>query len=133
MAEMTPSKMLEAGVTVKLLSVLVAALLWLTVMMERPAETKILVPVMAEHVPAGLSLAAPSPAKVEITVSGPRILLLMLPLSGLSCRMDMSATQAGTILYVLRQSSVQLPDRGLQVVRVAPAAVSVSLAKITAR
>ena len=115
-------------VGVKLLSLLVAALLWLTVIAERPGEAHLQVPLQAGHVPAGLRVASSLPAKIEAVVSGPRILLLLLPYRGLACELDLSGATAGTASIVPQQDAFHLPDRELKVLRVLPASIPLTLA-----
>ena len=113
---------------VKLLSLLLALLLWGSVALERPGELKLTVPVSSQHPPAGLCVASPQPERLAVTVSGPRILLARLWCTGVSCGLDLSGAAAGTASIVPEESWFGL-DRELKVVRVSPAAVKVTLAK----
>lgn len=113
---------------VKLLSLLLAGLLWLSVALERTVETKVTVPVRLKHVPVGLRIDSPLPDKLEVTVSGPRILLCRLPFSDLSCGLDLTAATAGTARYLPQASSLGL-HRELKVVRVDPESVSLTVRK----
>jgi hypothetical protein len=114
---------------VKLLCVLVAALLSLTVTAERPGQTRLTVPVRINHVPAGIRVVSPLPATVEVTVAGPKILLLLLPMHDVSCDVDLSGAPAGQITYAPREGSFDLPDKELKVVRVVPGALPLTLAR----
>ena len=125
---MSKAKGQEWGRGVKLLSLILALLLWGSVALERPGELKIKVPVSAQYLPAGLCLASPSPEQLEVTVSGPRILLCRLWFSEVSCGLDLSGIGAGTASVVPKESWFGL-DRELKVVRVSPEAVKITLAK----
>jgi len=116
-------------VGIKLLSLLVAALLWLSVMAERTGEVTLQAQLRLEHLPAGLTIASQAPGSVEVTVSGPRILLLLLPLRGLSCALDLTGAGVGTANYRPQEGSFALPDKELKVVRVVPSALTVTLLK----
>lgn len=113
---------------VKLLSLLLALLLWGSVALERPGEMNIQVPVSAQYLPAGLCLAAPPRDRLEVTVSGPRILLCRLWFSQVNCGLDLSGATAGSASVVPQESWFGL-DRELKVLRVSPAAVQVTLAE----
>jgi len=125
---MTEAKVQEQVVAVRLLSLLLAGLLWLGVNLERPGEVQLQVPVALEHLPAGLLLASSPPEPVEVTVSGPRILLLGPWLLGGTCRLDLSGAQAGPAGYSALDGSFGL-DRELKVLRVRPAAIRLVLVK----
>ena len=113
---------------VRLFSLLLAGLLWLSVVLERPGEMKLQVPVLPEYLPAGLCLVSPAPAFLEVTVSGPRILLWRLPFRPVNCRLDLTGAAVGTASFTPLESSFAL-DRELKVVRVTPAAVRLTVAK----
>jgi hypothetical protein len=113
---------------VKLLSVLVAALLSLTVTAERPGQTRLTVPVRITHVPAGIRVVSPLPATVEVIVAGPKILLLLLPMHEVSCDLDLAGAVAGQIIFAPKEGSFDLPDKALKVVRVIPGALPLTLA-----
>jgi hypothetical protein len=125
---MSKGKGQDWGRGVKLLSLLLALLLWGSVALERTGEMTLQVPVSAQYLPAGLCLVAPSPDKLAVTVSGPRILLCRLWFSGTSCGLDLSGAAAGTASVVPRESWFGL-ERELKVLRVSPAAVRVTLAE----
>lgn len=124
---MTGAKGAETLNWVRLFSLLLAGLLWLSVALERPAQLKLQVPVALERLPAGLQLAFLPPAKVEVTVSGPRILLLGLSLRQGSCRLDLAGAEAGTASYSTLACGFGL-DPELKVTRVFPASIRLTLA-----
>ncbi|HJV66459.1 MAG TPA: CdaR family protein [Geomonas sp.] len=118
-----------AASMVRALSLLLAMLLWASVVVERPGQASVQVPVRAAHLPTGLKLASPLPEKVTVTVRGPRILLWLLPYRDLSCRLDLSGASAGPASYPLQEDAVLLPDRDLKVERVVPGFLALSLAE----
>ena len=125
---MSEAKGGERVTAVRLLSLLLAVLLWLGVNLERPGEVKLQVPLVLEHLPSGLLLAASPPGVLEVTVSGPRILLFGPWLHGARCALDLSEAQAGPASYKMVDCSFGL-DRELKVLRVRPAAVTLVFAK----
>lgn len=120
----------SAGVT--LLSLLLAGLLWFSVALERPGEVQIQVQVVPEHLPSGLQVVSAAPGSVEVTVSGPRILLIGLSLSRGSCGLDLTGAAAGPASFGTNDCSFGL-NRELKVVRVHPAAISLTLVKAAPR
>ncbi|HBG07332.1 MAG: hypothetical protein A2075_15365 [Geobacteraceae bacterium GWC2_58_44] len=125
---MTRANSQEWSGGVKLLSLLLAGLLWLSVVLERPGEVKLQVPVLVRYLPAGVGVVSPVPASVEVTISGPRILLCRLPFRRVSCGLDLSGAAEGTASFTPKESSFGL-DRELKVLRIFPAAVSLTLAR----
>jgi YbbR domain-containing protein len=125
---MTEGKTTDQVVAVRLLSLLLAGLLWLGVNLERPGEVKLQVPVVLGHLPAGLMISSAAPGSVEVTVSGPRVLLLGPWLRDNSCHLDLSAAQPGAASYSTAECNLGL-DRELKVVRVHPALVHLDFAK----
>ena len=113
---------------VKLLSLLLAGLLWLCMILERTDQLTVKVPVRPEYLPVGLRLESPPPERLEVTISGPRILLCRLLLGGVSCGLDLTQAAAGTAEFVPGEDSFRL-ERELKVVRVNPATVSLTLAR----
>ena len=129
---MTQARPQEWAKGVKLLSLLLALLLWLGVALERPGEVKLKAAVHPEYLPAGLRLAAPLPEKLEVTVSGPRILLLRLQLSEVGCALDLTGAAAGSASFVPREGDFRL-GRELKVEHVFPPFVQLTLVKETRR
>jgi hypothetical protein len=113
-------------VAVRVLSVAVAFLLWLSVAVERTGTVRLSVPVVAEHVPKGLALATPPPSRLELKVSGPRLLLYRLDWSAPVCRVDLAAAGSGTVTFRSPENLIGL-DRELKVVSVYPDSFAVTL------
>jgi len=125
---MTEGKTPEHVTGVRFLSLLLAGLLWLGVTLERPGQVRLQVPVVLEHLPDGLLLASSPPAVLEVTVSGPRLLLFGPWLIGGSCGLDLSEAEAGTASFRSLDCSFAL-DHELKVLRVRPATIRLTLAK----
>lgn len=125
---MTQAKSQEWSGGVKALSVLLAVLVWLSVVLERPGEVKLTVPVSLKRMPAGLWLDSPPPSELQVIVSGPRILLFFLPLRTVRCEVDLTGAGSGEISLAPTQGSFDLPPE-VKVVRVFPEWVTVVLAR----
>ncbi|GFO56293.1 hypothetical protein GMSM_33000 [Geomonas sp. Red276] len=115
------------------LSLLLSVLIWTSVMVERPAETTLKVPLRAEHIPADLKVTTPLPENVEVTVAGPGILLWPLRVVDPgSVEVDLSMATAGSATFAIDRRSLRLPDRDLSVVRMYPANVRVAMVTTSA-
>jgi hypothetical protein len=125
---MTQAKAQEWSKGVKALSVLLAVLIWSSVILERPAEMKLNVPVSFERVPSGVWVDSPPPGDLQVIVSGPQILLLLLPLRPVTCEIDLSTAGPGELAITPTQGSFGL-DPELKVVRVFPESIRVVLAQ----
>ncbi|MCM0083433.1 hypothetical protein L4X63_17755 [Geomonas sp. Red32] len=114
------------------LSLLLSVLIWTCVMVERPAETTLKVPLRAEHIPAGLKVTTPLPENVEVTVAGPGILLWPLRfVDPGSVELDLSTAAAGAASFAADRRSLRFADSDLKVVRMYPANVRVTLVTIS--
>lgn len=123
---MTRGKWHEWGGWVRLLSLLLAALLWLSVFLERPAELRLRVPLRAEGLPAGLRLDSPLPESVVATLSGPRIVLFRLWLGGTDCTLDLATAATGAARLVPLDAFFRL-DPEVKLLRVNPASLSLRI------
>uniref|UniRef100_A0A831U3H2 YbbR domain protein n=1 Tax=Geobacter metallireducens TaxID=28232 RepID=A0A831U3H2_GEOME len=111
----------------KLLSLVLAVIVWCGVTGGRTAEVQLTAPVEISALPPGLSVAGPVPSKVEITVSGPQILLLKLRGERIIIPLDARGAGEGTILFTGLDQRLKLPRR-VTVTRIYPAAIEVRLA-----
>jgi hypothetical protein len=127
---MTGARSQEWATGVKLLSLLLALLLWASLAIERTGETTLLVPVRPEHLPAGLKIAQPPLGRLSVTVSGPRILLFRLQFRELSCPLELSGAAAGAVALAPLEGALRL-DRELKVVRISPATIRLTLERDT--
>ena len=115
---MNQSRAHEWSRGVKALSVLLAVLVWLSVMLERPGEMKLTVPVSLQGMPAGMALQAPPP-ELQVVVSGPRVRLLFLPFGQVSCDIDLAGAGPGELSIAPTRGSFNL-DREVKLERVFP-------------
>lgn len=113
---------------VKLLSVLLAVLIWLSVILERPGEMLLTVPVGLDRMPQGLKLDGGAPAQVEVVVTGPQILLFLLPFHQGRCGIDLTGAQPGQQQVSLKDANFDF-DPEIKVVHVAPATAAFVLAR----
>ena len=112
---------------IKLLSLVLAVIVWCGVAGGRTTEVQLAVPLELGALPRGLAVVGTVPSKVAITVSGPKILLLKLRSERIIIPLDVRGAGEGTILFTGFDQRLNLP-RGVTVTRMFPAAVEVRLA-----
>ncbi|WP_243371870.1 hypothetical protein [Geotalea sp. SG265] len=77
------------------LSLLLALLIFFFVVAETTGEQRMVAPLEYEGVPLGLKLEIPPPARIEVVVAGPRILLLKARMTGLKLTLDLHGLRPG--------------------------------------
>jgi hypothetical protein len=108
----------------KLLSLLLAALLWLFVTLEANDETDIPLAVTWANIPAGLAAKVIAPQQLSIHATGPRILLLRQALKGASASLDLSAVKAGKAILAGFENAA-IPVSGVKFIRVSPVTIDI--------
>lgn len=109
------------------LSLLVAVLLWLFTAGERDGQLVLAVPLEYRNLSPDLSIVNHPPAQVEVTVAGPRILLLKLRMERMHIPLDLRNAREGSMVISGLERFVTL-DRELRVTVLSPAVVEVKTA-----
>lgn len=117
-----------SATTIRLLSLLLALLLWTFVTGERPAERRCSVPVRCRNVAPGLA-ATGAPPSVEAVLSGPWLSLHLLPPESLVIDLDCAGAGAGVTAFPAVEQCLILPP-ALRVTRVSPARIDIRLAPV---
>jgi hypothetical protein len=119
---MTLREVATRHLVLKLLSLLLAAVMWLFVALEREDEVEVVVPLRLERLPAGLALyKAPLP-QVLVRLAGPRLLLLRQQWQPLAIPLDLAGVREGKVAFTSLERSLK-PVPGVRVVRIQPAAL----------
>lgn len=121
--------LLGENLTLKLLSLAFAVVLWFFVMGERRHEVSHIVPVSYKGVADGLIIANQVPGSVEVAVSGPRALLAHLSAGDMAIVVNLAGAKAGVTSFKRLEESLSIPT-GLTVTRVSPAYVDVKLEQV---
>jgi YbbR domain-containing protein len=119
---MPPPILRNAGL--KLLSVVLAALLWLVVSGEQIVERALRVPLEFTNLPAQLELVGDPPNLVDVRVRGSSGTLSRIAGGELVAILDLHAARPGQRLFHLSNADVRTPF-GIQVVQVTPSNVSI--------
>lgn len=103
----------------KVLSICIAALLWLVVAGERVVERVLRVPVELQNLPADLELVSNPPDTVEVRVRGSSGSLSRMAPGDIAAVIDLRAVRTGRRLFHLTPAQVNTPY-GLEAVQVSP-------------
>lgn len=115
--------------SLKLLSVVIALLLWAFLMGEQRVEVGYTVPLELMNVPDGLMVANDVPSLVDLRLSGPRTRLAALNVADLRVTLDLKKLTPGVTAFRRLEDKLSLPS-GVRVVRLAPSTVEVKLEKV---
>lgn len=117
---------LNENLLLKLISLAFALVLWFFVMGEQRHEVSLAVPVEYRSLPKGLVIANEVPQTVNVSLSGPRALLLRVSTEHLSLALDLSELPVGVTSFRRLDEKVKAPS-GLVVTRIFPAGIDVRL------
>jgi len=109
----------------KVISVVLAALLWLLVSGEQTVERALRIPLEFTNLPPQLELVGAPPAVVDVRVRGSSGTLSRVAAGELSAILDVRTARIGDRLFHLTAEDVRAPF-GVEVVQVTPASVSLS-------
>ncbi len=112
----------------KALSLLLAALLWLSVTAAKEGEVAVTVPVRIRNLAPRLALATKAPISIELRIAGPKIRLLHLAKERLAADLDLQGVGEGGVTFADLARTVALPG-GLRVTRVYPATIELKLVR----
>ena len=107
----------------KVLSLLVAVVLWMAVSGQSTVERNIRVPLEYQNVPDGLEIIGEPPGTVDVRLRGSSGNLARVVQGDIVAAIDLSAARRGTRIFNLRSDEVRVPF-GVAVVQVAPPTIS---------
>ena len=119
---MNLKSILTNNIEMKLLSILLAATLWLFIAFEAVDEVEIPLSVSYVNTPAGLAVKAIPESVRLIRVEGPRILLVRQKLKGVPLRLDLAGAGEGAVVFSEVESTVKLVQ-GVRLVKLSPVKV----------
>src|SRR5689334_14720232 len=109
----------------KVVSVVLAALIWLVVSGEQIVERGFRIPLEFSNLPSGLELASDAPTVVDVRVKGSSGALGRLTPGELVAILDLRQARAGRRLFPLSGDEVRAPF-GVEVVHVAPSSLAIT-------
>ncbi len=113
----------------KFISLCLAAMLWYFVGGEDVVEKNVMVPVEVINMPADLIISNRYKREIEVTVRGPRSLILEMGRDQEPFQIDLSQATPGTKVESVGNEKIPV-NRGLEVQRVQPASIILSLDKL---
>lgn len=113
----------------KFISLGLAVLLWYFVGGEDRVDKNVMVPIEIINLPRDLVISNQFKKKIEVTVSGPRSLILEMANKAITRQVDLSSATPGTM--VIENNNDHIPvSRGITVQRVTPSSIILSLDKL---
>ncbi len=110
----------------KVLSLALATVLWLTVAGEHVVERGLRVPLEFRNVPQALEIVGNTPDTVNVRVRGSSAVLSRLQPGDIVAVLDLSAARAGSRIFAMRSDEVRAPF-GVEVSQVLPATIPLDL------
>jgi YbbR domain-containing protein len=112
-----------ANLPLKVISLLVAVVLWLAVSGQSTVERNIRVPLELANRPDGMEIVGETPAAVDVRLRGSSGNLARVVQGDVVAKLDLSNARPGMRIFNLHASEVRVPF-GVQVVQVTPQSVS---------
>lgn len=106
----------------KLISILLAVILWYFVVSERSGETAISIPLDFRNIPTSLIIIKNPEESINVRISGPANRLRGLSPKNVKAIIDLSDAKPGTAEFIIQPEHITLP-RGLRVTMVSPASL----------
>ena len=110
----------------KLLSVSIGVLLWISVSGEEMVERGLRAPLELQQFPAGLEIQGEAPSTVDVRVRGTSGALSRVGPGDLVAVIDLHAVRAGNRLFAMTPEQVRSPF-GVEVVQVTPSTIALAL------
>ena len=120
------------NLALKIVSVVLAALLWLIVSGDRTVERALRIPLEFTNIPAQLELVGEPPTVVDVRVRGASGTLGRLSPGDMAAVLDVRTPRPGQRLYHLTGSEVRAPF-GVDVVQVAPSTIALFFERSSAK
>lgn len=113
----------------KIMSLLLAAVLWYFVGGEDRIDKNVMVPIEVINLPRDLVISNQFKKEIEVTVNGPRALIMDMANRAVTRQVDLSAATPGTMVIDNDNNHIPVP-RGVTVERVQPSSIILSLDKL---
>jgi YbbR domain-containing protein len=120
---------LSKDMLLKLVSLLLAVVLWYFVGGEDRVNKTVMVPLEIINLPRDLVISNQYKKEMEVSVSGPRSLILEMSERAVSRQVDLSAAEPGSMVIETGNEDIPVP-RGVVVERVQPSSIILSLDKL---
>jgi len=116
----------------KLLSLLMAVVLWMMVSGEETVERGLRVPLELQQVPAELEMTGDIPTTVDVRVRGPSGTLSRMSAADVVAKLDLRGAREGQRLYPLPPEQIRVPF-SVEVAQVTPSAIAIGFERSATR
>ncbi len=116
----------------KVISLLIAAGLWLAVSNEPPSEAAVNVAIVFRNMPEDIEISSENIPSAQIRVRGPERLVRRLQASDVHEEIDLTGVKPGERTFDLNKNQVSLPDK-LQAVQIVPSQIHLLFDKRSTR
>ncbi len=116
----------------KFVSLCLAVLIWFLVGGEERIDKNVQIPIEVINLPRDLVISNQFKKEVEVTVNGPRSLILEITKMAISRSVDLSNYKPGTHVVDIAVDSIKMP-RGVSVQRIQPSSIILSLDKLVSK
>jgi YbbR domain-containing protein len=113
----------------KFVSLVMAVVLWSFVGGEDRVDKNVMIPIEIINLPRDLVISNQFKKEIEVTVSGPRTMILELSSRAVTRQVDLSAATPGTMVIENDNDHIPVP-RGITVQRIQPSSIILSLDKL---
>ncbi len=113
----------------KFISLVLAIGLWYFVGGENRVDKNVMIPIEIINLPRNLVISNQFKKEIEVTVSGPRSLILEMSNRAITRQVDLSSATPGTMVIENDNDHIPVP-RGITVQRVQPSSIILSLDKL---
>lgn len=122
-------KALFENCSVKILSLLIAVILWLFITGEQVAEIGFAIPLELKNIPKGLMVVNAVPSVVDVRFSGPRTILSGIRPGDFNLVVDLREARPGVTSFGRMENRIQIPS-ALKISRVSPSILDVRLEEV---
>jgi YbbR domain-containing protein len=116
------------NLAIKALSLAVACILWFLVTVQKPIEQEFPIPLLFKNIQPGLAIEQPHPKKIQIRLTGSRLILRKFEKQKATITLDMQNFKEGPVALTYFSSYLKIPD-GLSLKTIAPSVVELRLIK----
>jgi YbbR domain-containing protein len=122
-------KFITKNPTLKIISLILAIILWVFVKSKSGGEVGLVVPLEFYRVPSNVIVTQVSDEAINVRVNGSFMQLERLPSREIRARIDLSRARPGTNSFDILPDNFNIP-RGLKVTQISPSSVKVELDRV---
>lgn len=116
------------NLTLKIIALAIAIILWFYVSGIKNSERIIDIPLEIVNLSVDTMVVSPVPQKIAMKVRGPRFILLRLSSDNIRYTIDAQGMQIGTNVFNFTGDQIELPS-GVQIIWISPSTLTIALSK----